>query len=107
MRGPLSSLLSQPFLGGCLLKGGFSALVINAPSDQGNSFAVLPSRVLLLSLDRESFQARPRIHRCRTATAPGCMIPDYVDCVDIKFCSADPMTLKSKIRLAAAAWPNS
>eukprot|EP00752_Nemacystus_decipiens_P004676 g4264.t1 len=55
-RGPLSALLKEPFLSSCVLKGGFSALALNAPSDQGNSFAVLPSGVLVLSLDRESFQ---------------------------------------------------
>lgn len=56
-RGRLSTLLSEPFLGSCVLKGGFSALALNAPSDQGNSFAVLPGGMLVLSLDRESFQA--------------------------------------------------
>ena len=60
-RGPLSSLLREPFLSSCVLKGGFSALALNAPSDQGNSFAILPSGVLVLSLDRESFQVRPDI----------------------------------------------
>lgn len=57
-RGPLSALLREPFLGSCVLTGGFSALALNAPSDQGNSFAILPGGVLVLSLDRESFQAR-------------------------------------------------
>ncbi|CAM9988405.1 unnamed protein product, partial [Hapterophycus canaliculatus] len=55
-QGPLSALLREPFLGSCVLKGGFSALALNAPSDQGNSFAILPDGVLVLSLDRESFQ---------------------------------------------------
>ncbi|CAM9399291.1 unnamed protein product, partial [Scytosiphon promiscuus] len=55
-RGPLSALLREPFLGSCVLKGGFSALALNAPSDQGNSFAILPGGVLVMSLDRESFQ---------------------------------------------------
>ncbi|CAN0180358.1 unnamed protein product, partial [Ectocarpus fasciculatus] len=57
-RGPLSALLREPFLGAYVLKGGFSALALNAPSDRGNSFAILPGGVLVLSLDRESFQAR-------------------------------------------------
>ncbi|CAN0550358.1 unnamed protein product, partial [Ectocarpus sp. 8 AP-2014] len=55
-RGPLSVLLREPFLGSYVLKGGFSALALNAPSDHGNSFAILPGGVLVLSLDRESFQ---------------------------------------------------
>lgn len=57
-RGHLSALLREPFLGSYVLRGGFSALALNAPSDHGNSFAILPSGVLVLSLDRESFQAR-------------------------------------------------
>ncbi|CAM9510281.1 unnamed protein product [Ectocarpus sp. 12 AP-2014] len=56
-RGPLSVLLREPFLGSYVLKGGFSALALNAPSDHGNSFAILPGGVLVLSIDRESFQA--------------------------------------------------
>ncbi|CAN0189466.1 unnamed protein product [Ectocarpus sp. 4 AP-2014] len=56
-RGPLSVLLREPFLGSYVLKGGFSALALDAPSDHGNSFAILPGGVLVLSLDRESFQA--------------------------------------------------
>lgn len=56
VRGPLSALLKEPFLGSCVLNGSFSALALNAPSDQGNSFAILPGGTLVLSLDRESFQ---------------------------------------------------
>eukprot|EP00903_Cladosiphon_okamuranus_P015557 g14362.t1 len=55
-RGPLSALVREPFLSSCVLNGGFSALALNAPSDQGNSFAILPGGVLVISLDRESFQ---------------------------------------------------
>ncbi|CBN77262.1 conserved unknown protein [Ectocarpus siliculosus] len=55
-RGPLSALLREPFLRSYVLKRGFSALALNAPSDHGNSFAILPGGVLALSLDRESFQ---------------------------------------------------
>lgn len=62
-RGPLSALLGEPFLSSCVLKGGFSALALNAPSDQGNSFAILPSGVLVLSLDRESFQVTRGLFR--------------------------------------------
>lgn len=56
MRGPLSGLLKKPFLTSFVLKANFCALALNAPSDQGNSFAILPGGVLVLSLDRESFQ---------------------------------------------------
>lgn len=56
-RGPLSALLRQPFLGSCVLRGSFSALALNAPTDQGNSFAIMPGGILNISLDRESFQA--------------------------------------------------
>lgn len=58
--GRLSDLLREPFLSSYVLKGSFSALALNAPSDQGNSFAILPGGVLALSLDRESFQVRAR-----------------------------------------------
>lgn len=57
-RGPLSALLTQPLLGTCVLQGNFCALAVNAPSDQGNSWAILPGGTLVLSLDRETFQAR-------------------------------------------------
>lgn len=56
----LCDLLREPFLSSCVLKGSFSALALNAPSDQGNTFAILPGGVLVLSLDRESFQVRER-----------------------------------------------
>lgn len=55
-RGPMSDLLKQPFLGSCVLTANFCALALNTPSDQGNSFAILPGGILVLSLERESFQ---------------------------------------------------
>lgn len=68
-RGPLCTLLAEPFLTSCVLKGNFSALALNAASDQGNSFAILPGGTLVLSLDRESFQARIHLsHRCQRYT---------------------------------------
>ncbi|CAM9465951.1 unnamed protein product [Sphacelaria rigidula] len=56
-RGSLSALLTQPFLGACVLEDNFCALALNAPSDHGNCWAILPGGILVLSLDRETFQA--------------------------------------------------
>ncbi|CAN0394230.1 unnamed protein product, partial [Discosporangium mesarthrocarpum] len=56
-RGPLVALLEEPFLLTHVLRSNFCALALNAASDHGNSFAILPRGQLILSLDRESFQA--------------------------------------------------
>ncbi|CAM9450792.1 unnamed protein product [Choristocarpus tenellus] len=57
VRGGLASLLEENFLRSHVLSSCFCAVALNAASDHGNSFAILPRGRLILFLDRESFQA--------------------------------------------------